>query len=345
MVKPINHVRSTILRSVTDHPADLVTHTARTFGMTRMGAHKHVARLVAEGQIVKAGRAKGTRYELAKIAETMDVVSITPETQDDTVWSEVIEPLLDGIPENVRYICYYGFTEMFNNVIDHSESDRCLYHCVRTPVSITFTIHDYGVGIFDKIAKHFNLSSRRHAILELSKGKLTSFPERHSGEGIFFTSRMFDNFVLLSQDLFYQRKREENAEWLIESDESKNWQEGTVVRMSIAANTTRKANDVFLEHMDDDAGFSRTHVPMTLAKLGEGSFVSRSQAKRVLARFEKFSEVFLDFRNVDEIGQAFADEIFRVYAKSHPGTQIVYVNANPDVERMIQHAKRNAADG
>lgn len=343
MVKPINYVRTTILRSVADHPSDLVTHTANTFGMSRMGAHKHVARLVADGKLVKHGRAKGTHYELAKVAEAMDRVDITPETEDDAVWREVIEPRLQGVPGNIVSICHYGFTEMFNNVIDHSESKHCLYHFVMTPVNITLTIQDYGVGIFEKIAKHFDLSSRRHALLELSKGKLTSFPERHSGEGIFFTSRMFDSFELLSQDLFYKRIREENSEWLIDVDERKLQQEGTVVRMTIALNATREAKDVFLEHMDDDAGFSRTHVPMTLAKLGEGSFVSRSQAKRVLARFEKFSEVFLDFKNVDEIGQAFADEIFRVYARSHPNTQIVYINANPDVERMIRHARRNAA--
>lgn len=42
-----------------------------------------------------------------------------------------------------------------------------------------------------------------HAILELSKGKFTSDPARHSGEGIFFTSRMCDKFEILSKGLFF----------------------------------------------------------------------------------------------------------------------------------------------
>jgi hypothetical protein len=44
---------------------------------------------------------------------------------------------------------------------------------------------DHGVGIFEKIMKHFNLADAREALLELSKGKLTSDPRNHSGEGIF----------------------------------------------------------------------------------------------------------------------------------------------------------------
>lgn len=33
-------------------------------------------------------------------------------------------------------------------------------------------------------------------------------------------------------------------------------------------------------------------------------------------RFERFRNIELDFKGVDEIGQAFADELFRVYARA-----------------------------
>ena len=70
-------------------------------------------------------------------------------------------------------------------------------------LEVKFTIKDDGIGIFTKIQQDFNLSDKRHSILELAKGKLTSDPLRHSGEGIFFTSRMFDRFVILSEDLTF----------------------------------------------------------------------------------------------------------------------------------------------
>jgi len=64
---------------------------------------------------------------------------------------------------------------------------------------------------------------------------------------------------------------------------------------------------------DNDFGFSKTHIPVFLAAYGEDNLISRSQAKRLLVRFERFKEIILDFENVESIGQAFADEIFRVF--------------------------------
>jgi len=71
---------------------------------------------------------------------------------------------------------------------------------------------------------------------------------------------------------------------------------------------------------------------------GADKLVSRSQAKRVTARLDRFKEIVLDFRRVDTIGPAFADEIFRVFQRAHPGIHVRWVNAGPDVERMIRRA-------
>ncbi len=37
-------------------------------------------------------------------------------------------------------------------------------------------------------------------------------------------------------------------------------------------------------------------------------------------RFERFQTVVLDFTGVEEIGQDFADEVFRVFQRAHPAT-------------------------
>ena len=99
-----------------------------------------------------------------------------------------------------------------------------------------------------------------------------------------------------------------------------------------------------LDHEGEDYSFSRTHVPINLAQYGDEKLISRSQAKRALARFEEFKEVFLDFARVKTIGQAFADEIFRVFQRQHPEVQLVHVNANSAVKRMILRALSTASE-
>jgi len=53
----------------------------------------------------------------------------------------------------------------------------------------------------------------------------------------------------------------------------------------------------------------------------------------------------LDFRNVPTIGQAFADEIFRVFANEHPGIELVPVRANSEIKRMIERGKSGGTAG
>ena len=87
-------------------------------------------------------------------------------------------------------------------------------------------------------------------------------------------------------------------------------------------------------------GFEKTVVPVSLLEYKDENplFVSRSQARRLLSRFEKFSTIVLDFAEVHEIGQAFADEIFRVFANAHKNCELQYINANERVRNMILRA-------
>ena len=176
-------------------------------------------------------------------------------------------------------------------------------------------------------------------ILELVKGKLTSDKERHSGEGIFFTSRMFDDFSIRSGNLFYRKQRRDGWGWLIETEDFTEHFQGTCVTMKISASAEWNIQEVFEKFTakDDEISFIKTHVPIFLGKYGSEALVSRSQAKRILARFDKFQEVLLDFENVPTIGQAFADEIFRVFKNHHPETRIVAIGTTPEVDRMIAH--------
>jgi len=118
---------------------------------------------------------------------------------------------------------------------------------------------------------------------------------------------------------------------------------GTSVFMEIRKDSKVKIEDVFNEYTQgkEDYGFSKTIVPVKLLQSEGDSLISRSQAKRLIARFEKFKEVVLDFDGINMIGQLFADELFRVFQNRHPNVHLVWINGNQDVEKMIKHAKAN----
>ena len=259
--------------------------------------------------------------------------------EEDVIWREQLQPLLGNLRPNVAAICNHGFTEIFNNVIDHSESESAMIEFELKNDELRIIIADSGVGIFSKLQRAFQLHDPRHALLELMKGKMTSDPTAHTGEGIFFTSKMFDKFHLKSGSLFFSRSNF-GQDWLMEVEE-KHMGPGTVVELVIKTNTDRTMQQVFDEFAggDGDFSFARTHVPVFLARYGDEQLLSRSQAKRLLARFEQFDVVVLDFKEVEFIGQAFADEIFRVFANVHPDTEIVPINMSRRVEQMVRRSK------
>jgi hypothetical protein len=195
------------------------------------------------------------------------------------------------------------------------------------------SVGDEGVGIFVKIQRSLELHDPREAILELAKGKLTTAPEQHTGEGIFFTSRVLDRFEIESHHLrFTHAPRGEDAiaEEVPDSP-------GTRIYMRLANDSPRELQAVFDAFTDpEEFTFDKTVVPLRLAQYEGEKLVSRSQAKRVAHRFECFKRVELDFAGVSAVGQAFADELFRVFAAAHPQIRITPINTAPAVDQMIR---------
>jgi low affinity Fe/Cu permease len=54
---------------------------------------------------------------------------------------------------------------------------------------------------------------------------------------------------------------------------------------------------------------------------------------------DKFKKIILDFKDISGIGQAFADEIFRVFKERHPDITIEFKNTNEAIEMMIKRVK------
>ncbi len=327
-------------------PNSIAREAAEEFGLSRTAMNRYLRRLIDEGLLTATGKTNARRYELRDLVEIVfKLEGITASSSEDTVWRFRILPHIRDVPQNVVNICQYGFTEMLNNVIDHSISDDAIITFRQNYCGISILIEDSGVGIFEKIQKDFNLPDPRSALLELSKGKLTSDRARHTGEGIFFTSRMFDDFQIRSGGLFYSRIRTDGDEWLIETGDVADPRPGTTVRMEISTEADWTTRQIFAQYEGDHMRFRKTHVPIALGNYPGEQLVSRSQAKRILTRFEEFSEVVLDFHGVEDIGQAFADEIFRVFRNQHPEITIVAARAEPDVQKSIDRAMLGMDDG
>ena len=113
---------------------------------------------------------------------------------------------------------------------------------------------------------------------------------------------------------------------------------GTLVDMSMDNNSATDLDDIYSAYQGEELGFVKTIVPVRLLAVGEDRLVSRSQAKRLLNRFDRFKEVVLDFDDVESVGQAFADEVFRVFVLAHPEVKLVPIRQNEAVSRMITRA-------
>jgi len=282
---------------------------------------------------------KGKKYFLGDVRANKTYLQLEDGVAEHEVWRDHYSFIFENLPENVVDICHYGFTEIVNNVIDHSTGKSVYITVLRRKSDIVIIVIDDGEGIFKRIKRLCKLANEKQALLELSKGKLTTDPDNHTGEGIFFTSRVFDKFDIDSKGLGYSHDHEIPFDFISDSNIPKD-QEGTLVYMVIERSSKRRIQDVFDEYTagPEDFQFNKTVIPVRLAQYKNEKLVSRSQAKRVLSRIEKFENVIFDFKEVHFIGQAFADEIFTVYAHKYPEITLAPVNMEKDVAKMIKKA-------
>jgi hypothetical protein len=327
--------QTTLLKLVADGRGNVAARLSKSAGISRQAASTRVSAAVRSGLLVRQGVGRGVRYSLAethRFEQYFERIGLS----EDRVWRSLCAPVVADLPGNVRDIWQYGLTEMINNAIDHSSASVVRVGIVRNALFTQAWVADDGVGIFLKIAKALDLYDPRESILELAKGKLTTDPANHSGEGIFFSSKVFDLFDIRSGALHFMHD-EGLDDVLIERPKDA---PGTLVLMRLSNQGTRTTKEIFNQFAaPDEFTFAKTIVPVRLAQHEGEKLVSRSQAKRLTMRFERFKSVILDFAGVEEIGQAFADEVFRVFQNAHPDTRLVPVSMSPSVKDMVSRAK------
>ena len=319
--------------------ADIVGIT----GVSRAYAHRFLKTLADEGVIVLVGKANQAKYILPSkksesIAKPLSVRRIMTNKglTEDKVLRQIKEKssIFQGVAGNVSSILDYAFTEMLNNAIEHSTSEKIAVLLMRTATDIRFTVADRGIGIFNNIMKEKRLGASIDAIQDLLKGKETTAPTAHSGEGIFFTSKIAD---LLTIKSFEKKLVFDNARQDIYVKDVKPVR-GTTVDFVLGLKSKKKLVDLFGKYTDEAYQFSKTEVKVNLYSR-DVDYVSRSQARRIMVGMEKFKTIELDFKDVNTIGQAFADEIFRIWQADHKGIKFIIKDAGENIQLMIKRAK------
>lgn len=332
-------IQEFILKNIIKHPNDIVTFSVKTLKISRTTVLRHLNHLIKKNQLLKNGYTKNTYYTIP----TNNKISVNLKLSNNLDEFNIIEvyfnKLLSSLPKNIYDISVYGLTEMINNAIDHSYGNNLIIEAIYQNNTLNFTIKDDGIGAFKRIADLLKSSDLREAVLQLNKGKFTSDPYNHTGEGIFFTSRIFDEFKLIANNLCFIRSNYEN-DWFLEQVNKPT--KGTTINLTIAANSLNNIKNLFIKFQDPESlEFNKTEIIVALSKFGNEFYISRSQAKRILRNLEQFKVVTLDFKGVRIVGQGFVDEIFRVFKTNQPQITINYINANEDVLFMIKRSIAN----
>lgn len=321
-----------LAEKISQGDSSAVRKTAEAFEITPATVYKYLDGLTENGVVKKIKRGQ---YALVRKTVSFQLERSAGQlTSEQAIFENTVQPELRKLPKNAAEIWDYIFGEMVNNIIDHSEAEHVTILLQSDYLNTGLLLLDDGVGIFEKIKNHFGFSSLEDAVGELFKGKLTTDAEHHSGEGIFFSSRIADRFLIASSGKVFTHDS-------IDADELQSVfsvqmpNRGTFVFAALSNRTKKKASDVFDAFADIDGGFTKTGIP--LCRFFESSPVSRSQAKRLCSRLNSFSEVELDFSEVEWMGQGFAHQLFVVFARENPDVRLLPLHMNEAVTKMYRH--------
>ena len=307
---------------------------ATLLGITKQAVHKHLVGLRAERLAEQVGRGRAARWVgCFDYRFVWELRADTPPSEFD-MWQqakEVMASEMSSMNDQARAILNYVATEVLNNAIDHSGGSQVELLGVFRGDIIEIVVTDDGVGAFRKVQDHFGLRDELEAIAHLAKGQQTTWAERHTGQGLFFSSRAVDVFEVEAGNRVWQVDNLQNDTTVLPGV----CRSGTRVVLRTRRQRTLTLKDVFDRHSIEEYEFDKGAVRVALSNHGT-EFVSRSEAKRLGVGLELYGEVELDFTGVKAVGQGFVDELFRVWVQANPGTIFSYVNANEEVAFMIE---------
>ncbi len=323
-----------LMQRIFEEDPDFVDKTMDAFGISRSTVYNYITRLQEQGELERVGGSMPYRILYQTTRFTVDT---SKEKSEDRVYARDIAPLLSDLPFNVQKIWRYAITAMLNNAMEHARASAIVVVVNKSRLCTIVGVLDNGVGIFRRIQQSYReemgetLTTAEAASL-LYTGKYTTAPDRHAGEGIFFTAHLMDNFAIRSDMQLFTLTDEQDAE-------GGERFRGTAVQMALANDTDRELLAVMAAYVDEEQGFIRTEIPM--ARIFGGAIpMSRSEARRLGEMLIGFREAVLDFSDMPEIGPDFAHELFGVIARAREELTLRAVHTNERVAAAIRRAER-----
>lgn len=328
----LNDLTRWITAAAVQRPDDLTTLVMDRTGCSRSAAQKALRKLVDAQWLTRSGSRSRPVYTpglLRQVVKRYPLAALS----EDLPWQRDFAPHF-ALPGAVMRMLQHAFQELLNNAIDHSGGTVVTMSVRQTPTQVQLLVSDDGRGLFDRVRECFAIDDPMHAMLELSKGKLTSEPARHTGRGLFFTSQLADVFDLHANGAAFQRRGWDASGWHTGRPLHS---AGTSIYVAFSLMTERTLESVLDAWSCDGLGaaFDRTQVSLRLMAGQHTALDSRAQAKRVAARLHQFRRAVVDFAGVDAVGHGFADELFRVFAHEHPGVELVPMNMAPRVAALV----------
>lgn len=319
-----------------EHSLDLIDHVEERTGASRRAVQSALKRLVEAHWLRREGSSRHPVWSpglLRQVARSYTLYGL----QEDIPWQRDFAPNFE-LPPHVARMVQHGFTELMNNAADHSGGSSVTVSLRQTPSHVQLLVSDDGCGVFERICEAFSLPDAQHAMLELSKGRLTSQPEAHTGRGLFFSSQLADVFDIHANNTAFQRRAWESGGWQPGRPLPR---QGSSIYMAISLDTTRTLDQVLQAWSvgGDGIAFDRTTINLRLLAGPGQPLDSRAQARRVAARLPLFKRAEISFDGIDDVGHGFADELFRVFARAHREVELLPTHMTPRIAALVKSAQ------
>ena len=328
-------VKNYILRLLKAKRKDYINATIEAFNISKSSVYNYLKQMEKDNLIEK----KDGGYILRTVFYSYFLEN-NGTLGEDRIYSQFVSQHIQ-FKKNVNSIWNYAFTEMMNNAIEHSEAKNISIGIFQNCLETQILIRDDGIGIFKNIQRFMRdikneEISLRECVSLLFAGRFTTAKQYHTGEGIFFTSHIMDEFVIYSDDNFFTRNNFKSSQ--VEDENLHNFMnmnKGTLVSMTLNNNSKKVLSEVFNTFAPVDEGFIKTSIPIAHMFSG-GTPMSRSEARRLLESISVFTDISLDFSGVDEIGQGFTHELFVLGKQKFPHINLKTINTCKAVEDMIK---------
>ncbi len=152
--------REAIIKFIDEYGSTGSRALSMHFGISRQALNVHLRSLIDDGKIIKTGSTRNACYHISagpEIKENFGAEFRVTGLDESRIYQRLSLSLnlSRGLKAEVESIAHYAFTEMLNNVIDHSGSARTRVRASLGAGTFSFEIKDWGKGVFASIAGGF----------------------------------------------------------------------------------------------------------------------------------------------------------------------------------------------